>query len=107
MLNLARADFLNVFYGGNNPTSQSEYHWPNTSRYYNNEYDKIYEKALVTSDQVEQFKLFNKAENILMTDAPIIVLWYPEVYNLVHEYVKDLHFNEMLHFDYSLVYLKR
>ena len=40
-----------------------------------------------------------------MKDVPVIILWYPEVYNIIYGNVHNLFFNEMLHFDFSCVYL--
>jgi peptide/nickel transport system substrate-binding protein len=99
-------DFLNLFYGAENPDNLNSYIWPNISRFNNKSYDKTLEKAMVTSDFKERFNLYAKAEAILMEQAPLIVLWYPESYNVVHGCVKNLHFNEMLHFDYSKVYIQ-
>ncbi len=99
-------DFLNLFYGDENPNDLNSYSWPNISRFKNNLYDKTLEKAMVTSDLKERFNLYADAESILMEQAPLIVLWYPESYNVVHGCVKNLHFNEMLHFDYTKVYIQ-
>jgi len=99
-------DFLNVFYGSNELEENGE-SWPNTSRYVNKKYNALLEKALITSDLKERYALYTEAETILMDDAPVLILWYPEVYNIVHDYVKNLHFNEMLHYDYSKVYIKK
>ena len=98
-------DFLNVFYGGVDLENDTSYSWPNTTRYRNKEYDAILEKALVTSDKENRFRLYEEAESILMKDVPVIILWYPEVYNIIYGNVHNLFFNEMLHFDFSCVYL--
>lgn len=98
-------DFLNVFYGGVDLGNDTSYSWPNTTRYRNKEYDAILEKALVTSDKENRFRLYEEAESILMKDVPVIILWYPEVYNIIYGNVHNLFFNEMLHFDFSCVYL--
>ncbi|MEC8004810.1 MAG: ABC transporter substrate-binding protein, partial [Bacteroidota bacterium] len=98
-------DFLNVFYGGVDLENDTSYSWPNTTRYRNKEYDAILEKALVTSDKENRFRLYEEAESILMNDVPVIILWYPEVYNVIYGNVHNLFFNEMLHFDFSCVYL--
>ena len=79
----------------------ANYSWPNTTRYRNDNYDKILEQALITSDKDERFKLYEKAESILMNDVPVIILWYPEVYNIRYGHIHNLFFNEMLHFDFS------
>ncbi|MBT03827.1 MAG: hypothetical protein CL836_07365, partial [Crocinitomicaceae bacterium] len=100
-------DFLNVFYGGLENKDNASYSWPNTTRYRNDNYDKILEQALITSDKEERFKLYEKAESILMDDVPVIILWYPEVYNIRYGNIHNLFFNEMLHFDFSTTYLTK
>ena len=100
-------DFLNLFYGAENPENLDSYTWPNISRFENDEYDKILEKAMVTTDLKKRFELYSKAESLLMDKAPLLVLWYPEVYNIVQGFVKNLNFNEMLYYDYTNVYIKK
>ena len=99
--------FLNVFYGGLENKDNASYSWPNTTRYRNDNYDKILEQALITSDKDERFKLYEKAESILMNDVPVIILWYPEVYNIRYGHIHNLFFNELLHFDFSTTYLTK
>ena len=100
-------EFLNLFYSGNKLQKTDDYMWPNVARFKNKLYDQTIEKALVTSDVKNRYKLFSDAENILLHEAPMLVLWYPEEYNIIHGYVKNLHFNEMLHFDYTKVYINK
>ena len=57
-------DFLNVFYGGLENKDNASYSWPNTTRYRNDNYDKILEQALITSDKEERFKLYERADII-------------------------------------------
>ena len=89
-------DFLNVFYGGVDLENDTSYSWPNTTRYRNKEYDAILEKALVTSDKENRFRLYEEAESILMKDVPVIILWYPEVYNIIYGNVHNL-FLSLIH----------
>ncbi len=100
-------EFLNLLYGVKTTKDNEEYIWPNISRFNNKSFDKTLEKALVTTDLQARYKLFSDAENILLNQAPLIILWYPEEYHIIHGYVKNLHINEMLHFDYTKVYLDK
>jgi peptide/nickel transport system substrate-binding protein len=55
----------------------------------------------------EANSLFKKAEKILMSDAPIIVLWYDEGYRLIQSYVKNFPNNPMQYRDFSEVFYKK
>ncbi len=100
-------DFLNVFYSGNAPEDPTERAWPNTSRYKNKTFDKLLQQAISTTDESERYSLFSQAEHILIDDAPVAVLWYPEIYNIYHSSVKNLSFNELYYYDFSSVYISK
>jgi oligopeptide transport system substrate-binding protein len=101
------ADFLNVFYSGNAPLDPTERAWPNTSRYKNKTFDKLLKDAIATTDEADRYNLFSKAEQILIDEAPVAVLWYPEIYNIYHSSVKNLAFNELYYYDFSSVYISK
>jgi oligopeptide transport system substrate-binding protein len=101
------ADFLNVFYSGNAPLDPKERAWPNTSRYKNKSFDKLLKQAISTTDEADRYDLFSQAEQILIDDAPVAVLWYPEIYNIYHSSVKNLSFNELYYYDFSSVYISK
>ena len=62
-------------------------------------------EAISTTDESERYALFSQAEQILIDDAPVAVLWYPEIYNIYHSSVKNLSFNELYYYDFSSVYI--
>ena len=66
-------EFLNLFYSGNKLQKTDDYMWPNVARFKNKLYDQTIEKALVTSDLKNRYKLFSDAENILLQEAPMLV----------------------------------
>jgi ABC-type transport system substrate-binding protein len=108
--------FLSIFYGGNVPDdswdnetkSFSKPSYPNTMRFKNKKFDELYLKGIKTtnSKENERFELFAEAENTMMDQAPIIVLWYQENYTLFHSNIRNFHYNSMEHFDFSDVYIK-
>jgi oligopeptide transport system substrate-binding protein len=69
-------NYLSVFYG-KNPAP------PNYTRYSNPAYDKLYEEALVTTDDSARYKLYRQMDELIIEDAPIVPLWYDEVIRLV------------------------
>jgi peptide/nickel transport system substrate-binding protein len=95
-----------MFYSATVPNDISLPSWPNTSRYKNEEFDKLFEAGKSAKKTEESYANFMKAEQLLMDDAPIIMLWYGENYRLVKSNVHNFFANPMRLRDYSLVYLK-
>ncbi len=99
-------NFLWMFYGGSVPADNTQPSWPNTSRYKNAEFDKLIQAGKTSKTIEESYANFMKAEQLLMDEAPAIMLWYGENYRLVKSNVHSLFSNPMRYRDYSLVYLK-
>src|SRR5665213_3533133 len=75
-------NFLSVFYG-KNPAP------PNYTRYNNPKFDKLYEEALSEKNDSIRYKIYQRADQIVMNDAPVVPLWYDMVIWLVQPYVKN------------------
>ncbi|HVA98853.1 MAG TPA: ABC transporter substrate-binding protein [Bacteroidia bacterium] len=97
--------FLSILYGGNVPTSLDKPSYPNTTRYKNPEFDKWFEAGKQAKTMKESYDDFQKAEQIAMDDAPVMVLWYDEGYRLMQWHVRNFYANPMLYRDLSEVYL--
>lgn len=98
--------FIYVSYGKNVPNSLSEPSFPNVSRYKNDVYDKLFDKAIYeTTDETERNKIFMEAEQLLMDDAPFVVLWYEEKYRLKQASMKNYHINPLSYQDFTRVYV--
>ncbi|MDO1446252.1 ABC transporter substrate-binding protein [Rhodocytophaga aerolata] len=100
-------NFLWIFNGKDVPNSPKSGSFPNIMRYRNNTFDKFYTQALNAKSIEEANRLFLQAEQIIMNDAPIIVLWYDEGYRLIQSYIKNFPNNPMQYRDFSEVYLER
>lgn len=98
--------FLSLFYGADVPDSLTNPSYPNTSRYRNPEFDKLYDAARTAKTQDEANKLFFEAEQMMINDAPAIILWYDENYRLTQYRVKNFYTNPMRFLDFSQVYIK-
>ncbi len=98
--------FLSLFYGADVPDSTSQPSFPNTSRYRNPKFDSLFDAARTAKTQAEANKLFLQAEQIMMNDAPAIILWYDENYRLTQYRVKNFFTNPMRYLDFSQVYIK-
>lgn len=79
--------------------------YPNLSRYQNPIFDEYYKKAVTAPTQSEAMEYFKKAEQIMIDDAPVIILWYDEGYRLMQSYVENFPNNPMQYRDFSAVYL--
>jgi len=99
-------NFLLLMYGGNVPATMDEPSFINTPRYINSEYDKLYEAGLVADSVKESYKYFIEAEQLMIDDAPIMILWYAENYRLLQSNVQNFHINAMHHRDFSEVYFQ-
>ncbi|MCW3086260.1 MAG: hypothetical protein JWP12_3626 [Bacteroidetes bacterium] len=99
-------NFLWTMYGGSVPSDLTLPSYPNTPRYKNAEFDKLFVAGQMAKTQEEAYDNFLKAEQVLMSDAPILVLWYDENYRLIKSNVRNFFSNPMRYRDYSAVYLK-
>lgn len=100
-------NFLSLFYGKDVPSNPEEKSFPNFARYINPKYDMLYEKALASNDAHQASKHFFQAEQVLMEDAPIVVLWYDMGFRLLQGHVRNFPNNALQHRDYSEVYLEK
>jgi peptide/nickel transport system substrate-binding protein len=98
--------FLNLFYGANVPESLEDESYPNTSRYTNPKFDKYFNAGTNSSDNKEKYNNFLLAEQELMNDAALMVLYYGESYVLMQSNVRNFHLNPLNYRDYSQVYFK-
>ena len=74
-------NYLSVFYG-KNPAP------PNYTRYKNPRFDELYEQALHVTDDSLRLKLYQQLDQMVISDAPVIPLWYDEVIRLVNPLIK-------------------
>jgi oligopeptide transport system substrate-binding protein len=98
--------FLSVFYGANVPKDPAQRSFPNTARYKNPEFDKYFAFGRDAKSKDSSNTYFMKAEQILMNDAPIMVLWYDGNYRLTQYSVRNAYNNAMRYRDFSEVYIK-
>jgi peptide/nickel transport system substrate-binding protein len=100
-------NFLHTLYGADVPDSMNVPSYPNTVRYKNPVYDSLLIKGSRERNQDSAYADFMKAEQLMMNDAPIIILWYGENLKMIHSFVKNFYFNPMNFKDLSEVYIKK
>lgn len=98
--------FLNMFYGKGVPSSLDIPSYPNTTRFSNRSFDKMMERGRKSVDTENANRSYASAERLLMSEAPIVVLWYEEVNRLVDSKVQGFPLNKLLYIDLSEVYFK-
>lgn len=62
-------NYLAVFYS-KNPAP------PNYTRYKNPQFDALFEKALMEDNDSLRYDLYRQADQVMITDAPVVPLWY-------------------------------
>jgi len=81
-------NYLTVFYGGSEAP-------PNYTRYHNNVYDSIYLLAVEQPDPEMRGKLYREMDSILMSDAPVVPLFYDEVFRFTQKNITGLEPNAL------------
>jgi oligopeptide transport system substrate-binding protein len=69
-------NYLSCFYS-RNPAP------PNYTRYKNPDFDALYEQALLEKNDTARLVLYKKMDQLIISDAPVVPLWYDEVIRLV------------------------
>lgn len=76
-------NFLALFYS-KNPAP------PNYTKFSNAEFDKLYELALAEKNEKKRIQYYQKMDNIVMEEAPVVPLYYDEVVRFAHDYVEGI-----------------
>jgi oligopeptide transport system substrate-binding protein len=79
-------NYLSVFYS-KNPSP------PNYTRYKNPRFDLLYESSLTENNDSVKQELYQQMDQLVISDAPVVPLWYDEVSRLVNPWVKNFHAN--------------
>jgi len=73
-------NYLSCFYS-KNPAP------PNYTRFHNDEFDALYERALQEENDTLRIELYRKMDELIVANAPIVPLWYDEVIRLVSPHI--------------------
>ncbi len=79
-------NYLSVFYS-QNPAP------PNYTRYQNPQFDQLYEQSLTEINDTIKQGLYQQMDRMIINDAPVVPLWYDEVFRLVNPRIKNFHAN--------------
>ncbi len=81
-------NYLSVFYS-KNPAP------PNYTRYHNQAFDALYEKANAEPNDSLRYKLYKQMDQLVMNDAPVVPLWYDMAIHLVHTNISGFEANSL------------
>ena len=73
-------NYLSCFYS-KNPAP------PNYTRFHNDEFDALYERALQEQNDTSRIELYRKMDELIVANAPVVPLWYDEVIRLVSTHI--------------------
>jgi oligopeptide transport system substrate-binding protein len=93
--------FLNLFY---NDKMNQRFNYTN---YNNDHFNHYYEKAINANNLDSMMYYFNQSENILMDDAPMILLYYGSSFRLMKSRVTNLGSPTLGYYDLSKVILEK
>jgi len=99
-------NFLLLMYGKNVPDDPKEPSILNTPRYQNDAFDKLFMEGVTGDSLTTRYAAFAEAEQLMMNDAPLLILWYDEQYRLIQSNVQNFRINAMHYRDYSEVYIQ-
>jgi oligopeptide transport system substrate-binding protein len=66
---------------------------PNYTSFNNPKFDKLYEQLNYIKDDKERFKLYQKMDQLVMDEAPVVVLFYDQSVNLFQNNISGLGHN--------------
>lgn len=90
-------NFFSCFYSKNfSPAG------PNYTHFKNKTYDALFERSYKEQDQLKRFSIYNQMDSLLIKEAPIVPVFYDQVFRLVRNNVEGLTLNPM-----NLLSLKR
>lgn len=100
-------NFLENCYGKIVPKTMAENAYKNSFRYVNADYDKLFEQAMGTTDAVERNKIYAKLDQMIVDDAPALLIYYSKNRRLLQPYVKNFPNNGMEYRNFREVWFNK
>lgn len=66
---------------------------PNYTHYSNHEFDSLYEKAVSVNELKDRALIYHEMDSLMMTEAPVVILFYDEVLRFVNKKVSGFNGN--------------
>ena len=64
---------------------------PNYTHFKNKKFDELFEKSQNESDNTKRFEIYREMDKILMDEAPIVPLFYDQVFRLMNNKIGRAH----------------
>lgn len=78
-------NYLSLFYSKNFAPGG-----PNYTHFKSEQFDELYEKALLEPNDSVRFELYQQMDNLVMEEAPLMVLYYDRVVRFIHKDIQGL-----------------
>ncbi len=95
-------NYLSVFYSPNRAPAG-----PNYTHFNSKQFDRIYEQARRCTDPTQRDILYRKMDDIVMEQAPVMVLYYDQILHFTHKNVHGLRSNAMNTLDLRYVTISK
>ncbi|MEM7162293.1 MAG: ABC transporter substrate-binding protein [Bacteroidota bacterium] len=83
-------NFLGLYYSPNFAPNGSNY-----THFSNDDFDQLYEKAMISNDLAAREDLYTQMDSILCDEAPVIPLFYDQVIRFIRKDISGLNSNAM------------
>ncbi len=83
-------NYLSLFYSGNFAPDG-----PNYTHFQNADYDRLYEKAVTIAEDQYRYSYYRQMDSIIIAEAPVIPLFYDELFVFTQPYVEGIDLNRM------------
>ncbi|HSV89310.1 MAG TPA: ABC transporter substrate-binding protein [Bacteroidales bacterium] len=95
-------NYLALFYSKNHAPAG-----PNFTRFSNQQFDELYEKAMTITDDRARHILYHQMNQIIIEQAPVVFLYYDRSVRFVARHVEGLSNNPLNHLDLRRVRINR
>ncbi len=98
-------NFLTLFYSGHIPPKLSDKSYLNSTRYRSAAFDSLFTLAIRTTDEAKRFELYAQADQQMISDAPIMPIYYYKDHRLLQPRVQNFPQNAMEYRSYREVWV--
>lgn len=90
-------NYLSLFYSKNKAPEG-----PNYTHFENKTYDALYEQSFLVTDETKRFEIYKKMDQIIIEEAPVIILFYDKITRFTQKNIDGLGINPL-----NMLHLKR
>ena len=83
-------NYLSLFYSKNHSPEG-----PNYTHFTSPEFDRLYEKSMTETVDSLRFKMYQQMDNLIMEQAPVVVLYYDQILRFTQKNIQGLGSNPM------------